>query len=252
MRFTKPLALCVTLITPFLAAAEEPEPANPDAGAAFWLAPKTDLDLRALSPVTVKVLAAPDGARGFALLKIGDVDPSENFVPTRPDLVPYIADEDTGYRVEPEGLKVGVRAFGDRKYKLRVLPEALAGLTLLQTKMGHKSVVDGRFSVVVSVARPCYVFVAVDERVLETYKAHGTPSWLQEYAPTGLKLATDEPVMDQGECLVPRVRQEGPGGTGPPSARLQWTRIRTRCTSHSSRRRNEAAQKTFFDRLCDR
>jgi len=220
MRLASPLALCLALAAPFPAVAEEPERASPDPGAAFWLAPKTDLDLSGLTPVAVKLLAAPDGARKFALLKIGDVDPSEDFVPGRPDLVPYIADEDTKYRVEPEGLKVGVRTFGDRKYKLKDLPQSLAGLTLLQTKMGHKSVVDGRFSVVVSVAKPCYVFLALDERALETYNTYGAPSWLQEYAPTGLKLATDEPVMNQaGASFLVFVRKvpRGRVAFGPPS-----------------------------------
>ena len=75
MRFTTPLALGLALVSPFFAVAEEPERASPEPGVSFWLAPKTGLDLSGLSPVPVKLLAAPDGTRKFALLKIGDIDP---------------------------------------------------------------------------------------------------------------------------------------------------------------------------------
>jgi hypothetical protein len=220
MRLTPPLVFCLALIANFSGAGDGPERAGPDADASFWLAPKTDLDLSRLAPVAVRLLAAPETSRGFALIKTSELDPSDNFVPSRPDLVPFIAEKDTSYRVEPEGLKVAARPFGDRKYKLRDLPEALTGLTLLQTKMGHKSVVDGRFSVIVSVAKPCYVFLAVDERALGTYKKCGTPSWLQEYAPTGLKIATDEPVMSQAEAAFLVFVRKAPAGRvafGPPS-----------------------------------
>lgn len=222
MRSSTPLLLCSIWILTLLssATAEEPARGDPGAGAAFWLASKADLDLERLAPVGVKLLAAPGDASRFALLKTADFDPSDNFVPGRPDLIPYIADEDTRYRIEPEGLKVGARTYGDRKYKLRQVPEALRGLTLLQTKMGHKSVVDGRYSVILSVAAPCYVFVAVDERALETYRTHGAPSWLQEYAPTGLKLATDDVVMAQsGASFLVFVRKALAGrvALGPPS-----------------------------------
>ncbi len=220
MRFTTPLVVCFALAISSFAVGQEQERANPDSGGSFWLAPKADVDVSKLSPVTVKLLAAPDGSRKFALLKTASYDPSENYIPSRPDLVRFAADEDTRYRVEPEGLKPGARTFGDRKYTLRDVPKALLGLPLLQTKMGQKSVVDGRFSVVVSVHKPCYVFLALDERALETYKTHGTPSWLEEYAPTDLKLTTDEPVMTRsGASFLVFVRTVPAGRVafGPPS-----------------------------------
>ena len=67
----------------------------------------------------------------------------------------------------------------------------MPGLPLLQTKMQHKAVLDGRFAVLLSAAKPCWVFVAVDERAFEIYKEHGVPAWLQEFTPTGHRLATD-------------------------------------------------------------
>jgi hypothetical protein len=99
---------------------------------------------------------------------------------------------------------VGTPPFGDRTYKINKLDAPFAGLPLLQTRMGNKSVLDGRFSVVVAAAQPCLAFVALDERCLETFKAHGAPAWLQEFAPTGHKLTTDEPRMteDNASYLV--------------------------------------------------
>ncbi len=165
MRLAKAaLAVCLALAVSMLAIAQDQERAGQDAGALFWLAPKTDLDLNKLTPVEVRLLATPEVGKGLAMLKTSAIDPSENFVPGRADLAPFVAEKDAGYRVEPAGLKVAARPFGDRKYQLKVVPESLSGLTLLQTKMGHKSFVDGRFSVIVSVARPSYVFLAVDER----------------------------------------------------------------------------------------
>jgi hypothetical protein len=185
----------------------------------FWLAPTVELDLRSLAPAPVKLVAGPDSSRTFALLQTGDVAPSANFVPSNPDLEPFIPTEDTGYRVVEKGLKEGALPYGDRKYKVQKLDAAFAGLPLLQTKMGHKAILDGRYAVVLAAAKPCYVFVAVDERALETYKKHGVPSWLQEFAPTGHKLTTDDPIMAAAGASFGVFVRKVPAGRialGPP------------------------------------
>src|SRR5207302_5524945 len=115
-----------------------------------------------------------DSSRPLALLQIGDLDP-RNFVVGNPKSMPFLTKDDAGYGVVPGGLKVGALPYGDRKYRVQELPEALAGLTLLRTRMGHKAVLDGRFAIVLAATKPCYVLVAVDERALEIYKQHGVP-----------------------------------------------------------------------------
>src|SRR5262245_50917183 len=192
----------------------------PAAGPQFWEVSKVDLDLRALTPAEVKLVAGPDQTRKFALLAPSDSAPSANYVPGNPDLAPFIAQKDSGYAGVPGGLKVGVAPYGDRKYKIDKLDPAFAGLTLLQTKMGHKGILDGRFSVVLSAAKPCYVFVALDERAVKTYQQHGAPAWLQEFSPTGHQLKTDDTVMmaeDNAAYLV--FVKKAPAGRivlGPP------------------------------------
>jgi hypothetical protein len=213
------LAFCfVWALLPWTAAHAD-ERAAPKADTPFWLAPKVDFDLRSLSPAPVTLVAGPDGSRGFALLQTGAEAPSANFVPSNPQSQPFVSAEDTGYRVVAGGLKEGALPYGDRKYKVQKLDAAFSGLALLQTKMGHKAVVDGRYAIVLSAAKPSYVLVAVDERALETYKKHGVPAWLQEFAPTGHKLATDDPVMaDAGVGYLVFVRKAPAGriALGPP------------------------------------
>jgi hypothetical protein len=217
------LALSLLIVATSAAAAQEAEPAGKEAGTPFWRAPRTDLDLRSLSPATVKLLAVPDRSLRFALLQVDDIVPTDNFVPGNPELAPFLPVVDAGYSVEPSGLKAGALPYGDRKYKIRELPDTLSGLTLLRTKMGNKSILDGRFSVVLSVTRPCYVFVAIDERALKTYTEHGTPSWLQEFAPTGHTITTDDPIMADvraGYQVFVRPAHAGRVALGPPS--MDW------------------------------
>jgi hypothetical protein len=185
----------------------------------FWLTPKVDLDLHSLSPATVKLVKGPESFRKFGLLQTGENAPTSNYIPSHPSLEPYVPSEDKGYHVVESGLKEGVRPYGDRKYRLSKLDAIFTGFTLLQTKMGHKAILDGRYSIVLSAAKPCYVFVAVDERALETYKKHGTPAWLEEYRPTGHTLATNEPVMNQARAgYLVFVKQASAGRIvlGPP------------------------------------
>ena len=191
----------------------------------FWQLPSVELELRKLSPAPVVLVAAPDMRRGLVLLQTGDDIPPINFVPSNPELLPFLPPQDSGYQVVPKGLKIGAAPFGDRKYLLDKLPPEFAGLTLLQTKMGHKAVLDGRYAIVVSSAKPCLIFIAMDERALETYKQHGAPAWLQEYSPTGHKIKSDEPIMAQtgSEYLV--FVRKSPGGRivlGPPAMDIQF------------------------------
>jgi hypothetical protein len=208
------LALCLVAALPCSAAAQEAS-APP-----FWLLPKVNLDLRALAPADVKLVAAPDPAREYALLTIGDYD-------VKGWLNGFRARNDTGYRVVAGGLKVGALPYADREYKLEQVPEAFAGLPLLQTKMQHKAVLDGRFGILLSTAKPCWVFLAVDERALEIYKEHGVPSWLQEFAPTGHRLTVDDPVMAEMNAGYRVFVKQAPAGRialGPPCT---WVRTNT-------------------------
>jgi hypothetical protein len=184
----------------------------------FWLAPRTDLDLRSLSPAAVDLVAGPDQARKFATLKIGDREGSAD-VSISPE---FTAKVDTGYRIIPGGLKVGAPPFGDRTFKIDRLPAAISGLTLLQTKEGHKMIVDETYSVTLKAAEPCYVFVAIDEVGLKTYEEDGAPSWLEEFRPTGHRLVTDNPWQASANCGYLVFVKKAPAGRfvlGPPGMR---------------------------------
>jgi hypothetical protein len=191
----------------------------------FWLVPHADLDLRSLTPVQVALVTGPDTRRAFSLLQTGPDIPAAIYVPSNPLSVPFFNPNDSGYQVVSKGLNDGASPYGDRKYKITKLPTALAGLTLLQTKMGHKTILDGRYSIVVSTPKPCLVFVAVDERAIDTYKQHGAPAWLQEYSPVGHKIATDDPIMAQTSSEYLVFARKSPGGRivlGPPSLDGDW------------------------------
>ena len=77
------------------------------------------------------------------------------------------------------------------------MPERLERLTLLQTKMGHTGIVDGQFFILLSVSRPVYLFLPIDERALETFEEFGIPAWMQEFVPTGKNIFTDDPIMKE-------------------------------------------------------
>lgn len=157
-----------------------------------WLAPKMNLDLHSLAPAQVNLVFAS---------------------------VPAVTNDNSGYLLVPGGLKEGASPYIDRPYKLRVLPAGLAGFPLLRTKCDHKLVVDGRFAIVLATAKPCYVFVALDERAFKTYALYGAPSWLREFADTGHRLTTDEPDMTatgDGYRVLVRRASAGRISLGPP------------------------------------
>src|SRR5436309_14942001 len=116
MRSTCLLCCLVGAIVP-CARAQEAQPAGEKIATPFWLAPKAELDLRALAPAPVQLVAGPDRTRPFALLQIGDQVPSADFRVGSPSQ----AEEDAGYRVVPGGLKVGALPYGDRTYKIESL-----------------------------------------------------------------------------------------------------------------------------------
>jgi hypothetical protein len=191
----------------------------------FWERPVTTIDWRSLSGADVKLVAGPDMRRGMILLQTGDNVPVADFVPTRADLAGLVPEKDAGYAIIPKGLVIGATPFGDRKYKLSKLPKGCEELTLLQTKMGHKAVIDATYSITVLAAKPCLVFLALDQRVIDTYKQHGTPSWLLEYEPTGETMKSDEPVMTEADAAYLLFVRKSAGGRivlGPPSMDIQF------------------------------
>lgn len=163
----------------------------------FWKGTKTEAPQKRLSPAKVELLAGPDLTHGLATFKLQDFTMPVDFIPTNSKSDPFVKKEQEGYRIVPDGIKKGSNPFSDRDYKITLLPERLGNLTLLQTKMGHKGIVDARFGILLSVSRPVYLFLAIDERVLSTFEGFGTPIWMQEFAPTGEKIVTDDPVMKE-------------------------------------------------------
>jgi hypothetical protein len=209
--------VCISL-TATLAQADEPA-AQKDVP--FWELPNATVDLQALRPAEIKLVSGPDLQRGLIVLQTGDgAPPPIDFVPGNEELKPFLPEKDSGYKVIPGGLKVGAVMYGDRNYRFERLPPAFVGLTLLQTKAGHKGIADSNYAITLSAAKPCLVFVAIDQRVMETYTQNGTPSWLLEYAPTGEQIKTDDPLMKVNENEYKVFVRKSAGGRivlGPPA-----------------------------------
>lgn len=191
--------------------AAEPEPLN------FWKRAAAELPAK-LQPAKAELLARPDLTRALAMF-----DPEHKV--TNPLTEPFVKKAEEDYRVIPAGLAKGAKPFSDRSYAITVVPGRLAGLTQLQTRMSHKSIIDGRFGIVLSVARPVYLFMAIDERMLTTFVETGAPAWMQDFAPTGDKIFTDDPLMKATEtgylifarkCPAGRIVL-GPCGANPKS-----------------------------------
>jgi hypothetical protein len=209
------LTICLVTVTSGWAAAQEAGVG----GVPFWSTARIDLGPLPLFPTTVELLSPSNGPRGSARGRAGNLAPDAGYVPTNPRAVPFIASKATGYRIRQGGLRAGAPPYGDRTYSIRGIPDALSGLTLLQTGMGHKAITDLRYAIVVSVAKPCYVFLAIDDRAIRRYGALGTPSWLEEYSPTGYAITTDEPLMaDVGAVYRVFARKVSAGRVvlGPP------------------------------------
>jgi hypothetical protein len=210
---------CVLFLIASLSIGHGEEPGAVKA-APFWGRPKSTIDLQGLVPADVKLAGIPSGEQGFVVLQVGDFAPPVDFVFGNEDLKQFLPEKDSGYAIVPKGLVVGAKTYGDRNYKIEVLPKQFEGLTLLRTKGGHKGIADITYSIVVDSPKPCFVFVAIDQRVMETYLNHGIPGWLNEYEPTGEVIKTDDPLMAQtGVGFAVCVRKSAGGHIvlGPPS-----------------------------------
>lgn len=209
--------VCLALVRAFASA---DEPAG-EKDVPFWEIAKAKIDLRSLAPADVKLVSGPDLQRGLIVLQTGEgAPPPIDFVPGNEELKPFLPEKDSGYKIIPGGLKVGSVMYGDRNYRLERIPTAFTGLTLLQTKAGHKGIADSNYAITVFAARPCLVFVAIDQRVMATYTQNGTPGWLQEYSPTGEQIKTDDPLMKVNENEYKVFVRKSPGGRivlGPPA-----------------------------------
>jgi hypothetical protein len=204
------------LLAGLVASATETESAQRD-----WSPHKSQLNLSGLCPAQLKLLAAPNLSLILATFTQGEWTAPVDFVPTGQPGKPYVVSGDVACHVAQNGARLGALPYTDRKYKITDLPEQLRGLTLVQTRMGHKSIVDSRYSIVLSAPQPCYLFVAVDERAIEVYKKSGTPCWLEEFLDTGLTIATDDPGMQEDERRFMVFVREVPKGTislGPSAA----------------------------------
>jgi hypothetical protein len=159
-----------------------------------WTAEIEALNLR---PADVRIVREPNVERELATLKRGDKLAPTDYHPG-PRYSSFVKGDGATCELVYGGLKPGTMYHTDRTYELVDIPAKLEGLTLLQTKMGHKSIVDGRYSIVVSFSQPGYCFVALDERCVRTYQESGMPSWLEEYSLTDYRIATSDANMRRG------------------------------------------------------
>ena len=179
----------------------------------FWEAPTSQLDLSRLIPATVELIESPDVSRPMATFLVNGRSTPTNFVPTSQEIRPYIPEETQPWAVLEKGLRVGAVPYGDRKYTVVELPEEFEGLTLLRTGMGQKAIVDARYFGRLKLPELTYVFLAIDERIIEIYKEQCRPLWLDGFAPTGQTLRTDEPVMKRQDKVYLVFVKEVPAGT---------------------------------------
>lgn len=171
---------------------------------AFWKRPAVPLPAKLL-PAKLELVARPDLTRALALF-----DPDHKV--TNPAVEPFVAKAEEDYRIVPGGMVKGARPFADRKYVITELPAKFDGLTQVQVRMSHKNIVDGRFGIVLSAARPVHLFLAIDQRMLGTFSQQGVPSWMQEFTPTGDRILSDDPLMKaQGVGYLVFVRTCPPG-----------------------------------------
>ena len=150
-----------------------------------WINDKPKITFKSLSPVAVKLVSAPQG------------NDYNDFGPGFQPLTAYLRSEGFNYKLVPEGMKQGAMPYTDRTYTIQELPALANGLTLLQTRMGHKGIGDRAFSIVVATEKPAYLFLAIDERMIRQWHKDGTPEWIDEFSPTGYRIVTDDPTMQE-------------------------------------------------------
>jgi hypothetical protein len=214
----KTSAILVISVSLCLAAVEKPAAPTASATQPFWKKATAPLIHTKYTPANVKLLAGPDLAHRLATFELPGMPGAVDYVPTNPQVVPLLTKSEESYRILSGGLMRDAKPYSDREYKITTMPERFQNLTLLQTKMGHKGIIDARFSVLLSVSKPVFLFLAVDERALKSFEEFGTPAWMQEYSPTGDKIFTDEPVMkatSAGYSVFVKQFQPGQIALGP-------------------------------------
>ena len=97
------------------------------------------------------------------------------------------------YNIIDKGLKNGSLPFTDRTFKVEFLPHELSNMTLLQTSMRHGGVDSSDFAIELSLKIGSFIFLAIDEQLIERWHKRGTPSWLNGYSLTEHRILTDEP-----------------------------------------------------------
>ena len=170
-----------------------------------WSPPKTSIPNPAYSPAEIDLISLPrvDVALSTFVADDGTVA-TRDYKPINPLLVPLIQNATLHYQVIEGGLKPGALPYSDRKFMLTKIPDALRGLTLLQTRNSDKGIVDSRFSIVLRNHKPMYLFVAFLDETLDTYERTGLPSWLEGFEATEYVIETDIPVPRGGyKVFVP-------------------------------------------------
>jgi hypothetical protein len=183
------------------------DPTAAEFSVAFAQADKIKIDPK---PAKVELYAVPEDVDEFAVLELNGND-AKNYAARNPSHPSYQGG-DNGYKIVADGLKVGSPMYGDRKYLITTLPNELAGLPMLLTRNAHKAISDVRFSIGLTCDKPCYVFLALDERALATFKKTGAPAWLQEYSPTDWRIVTDEPQMTNRKAGYAVFARQVPAG----------------------------------------
>jgi hypothetical protein len=167
-----------------LLAAQAASAAETKSAQRVWSPQKSQLKLSGLRPAQLELLAAPKVSSTLATSTQGKRTMPVDFVPSGEPGKSYVVSGAAASSVAQDGVRLGALPYTDRKYKITDFPEEFRSLTLVRMRMGHKCIVDARYSIVLSARQPCYLFVAVDERAIELYKQSGAPvglksSWTQ-------------------------------------------------------------------------
>ena len=135
-----PFCVAVMAVTAWAAedtgSAEGKPPHEPD-----WAAQIEKINLK---PAKVKLVRESDINSDLATLRVRGRAAATDYVPTNPVLVPLAKLGGPGCKLVDGGLVVGQGCFTDRRYKLVEVPKKMLGLTHMQTKCGHKAIVDAR------------------------------------------------------------------------------------------------------------
>ena len=139
------------------------------------------LSVGSLEALEVKLVAAPDSG-GF-----------EEYHPEAEIYQNRVRKSDKGYSLITGGMRQGEMVYSDRSFRLKNIPEALRGLTMLQTMNGHKQAEDSNFRIKIQCIQAGYVFAAVDPRMLIYWGANTIPEWIKGYRATDFRITSDDP-----------------------------------------------------------